>query len=172
MGSTAFGSLLIAVAEFIHSIVVYLQRHSAGSQNCLAKCVFGMINCCLCCIESCLQIINDSAYVQIAITSRSFCFAGKDAVELLISNAFRLGVLDVMAVFVCIMGRWLVTLLVTAGCYLIMTNYYQESVQSLVSAMVLTAFVSYAIAGVFFSSFKAIARTMIQCYITGACCCS
>lgn len=47
------------------------------------------LQCYLACVERIIKFINKNAYIQIAINGKSFCFACKDALLLIIRNALR-----------------------------------------------------------------------------------
>jgi choline transporter-like protein 2/4/5 len=68
-GTAAFGSLLIAIVQFIRAFLLYIERHfkSVIGANCLLKVVVCCVNCCLYCLEKCVKFIAKHAYIQTAI---------------------------------------------------------------------------------------------------------
>ena len=68
-GTAAFGSLLIAVVQFVRWFLLYVQKHfgNISQSNCILKFVAGIVNCCLWCLEKCLKFISKNAYIQTAI---------------------------------------------------------------------------------------------------------
>ena len=79
LGTAAFGSLIIAIIEFIRAIVAYVQKKAKDSGNKVAQYLLCTIQCCLWCMEKCMKFINKNAYIQTAIFGVSFCPAAKKA---------------------------------------------------------------------------------------------
>jgi hypothetical protein len=64
VGSVAFGSLFIAAIQFTRFVLNYLAEKATSDQpNALQKCTLCMVNCCLKCLECCLDKISKNAYV-------------------------------------------------------------------------------------------------------------
>ena len=70
-GTAAFGSLLIAVVQFIRSFLLYVQKqynkHAAPCTKTLVAVLCCIIQCWLWCLECCLKFISKNAYIQTAI---------------------------------------------------------------------------------------------------------
>jgi len=79
IGTAAFGSLIIAIIEFIRAMVAYVQKKAKDSGNKVAQYALCMLQCCLWCMEKCMKFINKNAYIQTAIFGVSFCPAAKKA---------------------------------------------------------------------------------------------
>jgi choline transporter-like protein 2/4/5 len=68
LGSLAFGSLIIAIIQFMIAVLEYIKQKvgdSAGEKVKLIKC---LINCCQCILDCCarfIEFINRHAYIQV-----------------------------------------------------------------------------------------------------------
>ncbi len=70
LGSLAFGSLIIAIIQFIIAVLEYLKKktEAAGEQKSkIYKCLISCCQCCLACIAKCVEFINRHAYIQVII---------------------------------------------------------------------------------------------------------
>lgn len=83
IGSLAFGSLIIAFTRPLRMIVVVLVFAGEVSDNAAAGCISKVCSCCLVCFEQFLQHLCKNAFIDMAITSKSFCAAGTNAAQLL-----------------------------------------------------------------------------------------
>ena len=102
LGSIAFGSLIIAIVQFIRICLEYLDKQTRNIQeaNKLVKVVMKMVKCCMWCFEKVLKYITRSAYICIAMKGGSFCFACRDAFMLLLRNFKKIAVVDAIAFFI------------------------------------------------------------------------
>jgi len=66
-GTAAYGSLLLAIIQFIRTIVAKMQKEAEKADNKLAKCILCCCQCFFWCLESCMKFINKNAYIQTAI---------------------------------------------------------------------------------------------------------
>jgi Plasma-membrane choline transporter len=70
-GTAAFGSLLIAIIQFIRSVLLYVQKtynHAmAGTHKEIFKYVCCCVQCCLYMLECCMKFVSKQAYIQTAI---------------------------------------------------------------------------------------------------------
>lgn len=60
LGSIAFGSLLIAIVQFIRAILEYINHKTKELQqnNMLVKFLMCCVRCCLWCFEKCVKFIT------------------------------------------------------------------------------------------------------------------
>ncbi len=79
-GSLAFGSLVLAIIQFMQLIVQVLKKQGeqAAPGNKCMQYLTNCVACCLACVERIVQFINKTAYIQIAIRGKNFCMAAKD----------------------------------------------------------------------------------------------
>lgn len=68
LGSLAFGSLIIAIIQFIMAILEYIKQKMDTAGSSKAKIYQCMLSCCQCilgCIAKCMEFINRHAYIQV-----------------------------------------------------------------------------------------------------------
>eukprot|EP01006_Ploeotia_vitrea_P053997 TRINITY_DN67836_c7_g1_i1.p1 TRINITY_DN67836_c7_g1~~TRINITY_DN67836_c7_g1_i1.p1 ORF type:complete len:504 (+),score=44.60 TRINITY_DN67836_c7_g1_i1:22-1533(+) len=80
LGSLAFGSLILAIFDFINFLLTKAEKESP---NCCIGCIFRAIRCCCCCIRGILEYINSYAYIYIALHGYSFPKAAQEVMKLL-----------------------------------------------------------------------------------------
>lgn len=161
MGSIAFGSFILAVVWAIQIIFAYIQSKmkDAQAQNKCIACMFSYIQYCLNCFERCIVFLNKMAYIQIALTGKSFCGAAFDGFVLVINHAMEFGLLAMLGggfMFLCVA-------VITGGSavliWLIINNTdYFNNVSSVWFPIVLIAIIAWMIAKLFTGVY------MIACY--------
>lgn len=57
----------------------------------MTKCLLDCLSCLVACFERCIEYLNKNAYIQIALTGKSFCPAAKEAFETIWANSGRYG---------------------------------------------------------------------------------
>jgi len=86
VGSIAFGSAIVAIIETLDKILQFIENENKHSAN--NPCVSMLVCCCMCwldCVKSCVEFINKNAYIDIAVTSNSFCWAARNALATIAS---------------------------------------------------------------------------------------
>jgi len=115
LGSIAFGSLIIAIVQFIRIIIEIVERRlkKAAGNNQVTKCIISFISCCckcfFYCLEKFLKFVNRNAYIMVAIYGRNFCQSAADALTLLLANPLRTLVLTKVTDFILFLGSLLIT---------------------------------------------------------------
>jgi choline transporter-like protein 2/4/5 len=61
----AFGSLIIAVVQFIRAVLMWCQRRLKGAENKFLVFILGCLQCCFACVERFLKFINKNAYIMV-----------------------------------------------------------------------------------------------------------
>eukprot|EP00505_MAST-04D_sp_SCG-Rhode-Island_P004392 Stramenopile-MAST_4_protein_4392 len=117
LGSVAFGSLVIAIVQFVRLCLEYLNQKTAGLQkkNLVLKLVFCCVRCCLWCFEKCVKYVTRSAYIIIATQGKSFCPACCAVFGLLTKHTSTLGITGAVSMFIIVLGK----VVITAGCGII-----------------------------------------------------
>lgn len=79
-GSLAFGSLILAIVQFLQLMVeaVRQQAEASGTNTKCFEYIINCLRCCLQCVERIVEFINKTAYIQIALRGKSFCNAAAD----------------------------------------------------------------------------------------------
>eukprot|EP01116_Phalansterium_solitarium_P004452 TRINITY_DN15472_c0_g1_i1.p1 TRINITY_DN15472_c0_g1~~TRINITY_DN15472_c0_g1_i1.p1 ORF type:complete len:628 (-),score=143.00 TRINITY_DN15472_c0_g1_i1:47-1930(-) len=109
LGSLAFGSLIIAIVQFIRYVLTWLERRLKDQTNPLLKFFFKLLKCCFYCLERFLKFINKNAYIMIAIKGKSFCTSARIAFEFIFANILRVGALTVISDFLFFLGKLFVS---------------------------------------------------------------
>jgi len=104
IGSLAFGSLIIAIIQFIRAILYYIKEKTEDRTGPIVTCILRCCMCCFWCLEKFLSFINKNAYIEIAISGYSFCGAAARAFRVLGANLLRVVTLNTVTsviIFVC-----------------------------------------------------------------------
>lgn len=67
----------------------YQMEKMGASQNKCTKCILNCLSCVMACFERFIRFLTRNAYIQIALTGKSFCPAAKDAFETIWANTAR-----------------------------------------------------------------------------------
>jgi hypothetical protein len=125
LGSLAFGSLLVAIVQFIRVLFYQSQKQlqSMFGDHPAFKCVVCCVDCCLVCLEKFIMFINRNAYIEIAIYGKGFCQSASSVFGLLVRNAFRLIAVSGVTAFILFTCKVAITATVTAGAYVAIRQY-------------------------------------------------
>jgi solute carrier family 44 (choline transporter-like protein), member 2/4/5 len=123
-GSLAFGSLILAIVQFMQIVLELFkkQAESSGANN--SKCfeyVINCLRCCLACVERIVQFINKTAYIQIALRGKNFCSAAKDGFEIVWSNPLRYTVVAGVGEIIMFLGKLMIASGSTIAFYCLIT---------------------------------------------------
>ncbi|XP_072918599.1 choline transporter-like protein 5-B isoform X3 [Hemitrygon akajei] len=170
-GSLAFGSLILALVQFIRVILEYLDSKLKGAQNKVARFLLCCLKCCFWCLEKFIKFLNRNAYIMIAIYGKNFCTSAKEAFFLLMRNVVRVAVLDKVTDFLLFLGKLLIVGGVGVLAFFFFTrrisviaeeapslNYYWVPLATVI-------FGSYLIAHGFFSVYAMCVDTLFLCFL-------
>mmetsp|Transcript_20538 Transcript_20538/g.55280 ORF Transcript_20538/g.55280 Transcript_20538/m.55280 type:complete len:717 (-) Transcript_20538:312-2462(-) len=92
LGTVAFGSLIIAIAQFLRIVLEYVDQRTKQLQdsNLVARLVLKCVKCCMWCLEKCLKFITGYAYIYTAIEGLGFCNAAKSTFVLIMKYPAQL----------------------------------------------------------------------------------
>jgi len=94
-GSLAFGSLLIALFMVVQKIIELAEkRNKELGDNKVVDCILGICLCCVSCCKSVVEHVNKNAYIDIAITSDSFCEAARSALAMIVELGGAMAILN------------------------------------------------------------------------------
>ncbi|XP_048120358.1 choline transporter-like protein 5-A isoform X3 [Alosa alosa] len=170
-GSLAFGSLILAVVQFVRVILEYLEQRLKGANNMVAHFLLCCLKCCFWCLERFLHFMNRNAYIMMAIYGTNFCTSARDAFYLLMRNVVRVAVLDRVTDFLLFLGKILIAGSVGAIALLFFTHkipIIQEEVPVLNYywiPLLTVIFGSYLIANGFFSVYGMCVDTLFLCFL-------
>lgn len=93
LGSLAFGSFIIAVFRSFQIVMGILTEAAQDTGNPVGACAGKVCICCIECFRRCIEHLNKTAYMDIALNGNAFCPAAYHAMSILTSNATAVGVL-------------------------------------------------------------------------------
>lgn len=125
-GSIAFGSLIIAIIELIRIIFEFCDRQyqQLDANSVVRKVVSCCIRCCLACLDCCLKYLTDNAYIQVAISSESFCPAAFKAFFLILRHADRFMSMAMVDWIMIMLGKGTIISASGAATFYITKQYY------------------------------------------------
>lgn len=166
LGTLAFGSLIIAIIQFIRFLMNYFyQKAKAVKENQVFQLVFCIANCILACFERIVNVISKNAYIYTAITNKSFCCSAKDAFNMIADNALTIFLLNVLVEVVMAVGKVCVVAgSVLIGYCLMKYNTLAPAVETYILPLICIAFGSYFIAAVFFNVYGTAVDASFVCY--------
>jgi len=161
-GSVAFGSFILAVIWAIQIMMHYLEqkmKETGAAKNKFMECLFKYIHCCLACFERFIQFLNKQAYIQIALTGKSFCPAAWKAFTIILHHMVDFTMLATIGNGFMYIAILLICLGSGALAWLVMnqTDYF-EQVSSIWFPIILVCLLGWMVGKVFASIY------MVACY--------
>mmetsp|Transcript_60668 Transcript_60668/g.130245 ORF Transcript_60668/g.130245 Transcript_60668/m.130245 type:complete len:603 (-) Transcript_60668:58-1866(-) len=83
LGSMIFGAVIIATTTLLQIVLGTIAKAADDTGNPIAGIIATVCLCCVTCWKSCLEGLNKTAYMDIAMNSTGFCHACKHAFEVL-----------------------------------------------------------------------------------------
>ena len=116
-GSLCFGSLIIAIVQFVRACIAYLDSKTKSLQdkNKMLKVAFKVVQLCMMCVEKVLKFISKNAYIMVAMKGKSFCGATFEAFGLLFANLAQVGLVTMIGGLLLLLAR----ISITAACAMI-----------------------------------------------------
>jgi choline transporter-like protein 2/4/5 len=164
LGTVAFGALVIAVVKSIRAVLNYVKRKLKGKGGPVVDAIVCCCQCCMWCLDKCMQFINKNAYIQVAIYGYSFCYAAGSAFQLIIRNALRVAAVNTVADFLLLLGKIFISVSTTLIAYMSIV-YGGAQVNGLLSPLIFVFLISYFIASMFTEIFGMGIETILCCYI-------
>ena len=124
LGSLAFGSLILAIIQFIELVVEAVKQQltkTGADKNKAVEYVMTCVQCYLACLERVVAFLNKNAYIQIALRGKNFCMASKDGFEIVWSNPLRFGIVAGVGSIIMFIGKLLIASATTAVMWAIFT---------------------------------------------------
>lgn len=168
VGSIAFGSFIIAVMQMIKLMFEYIRRKykKVIAQNFFTKCIFCCLECCVQCIDRCVRTITKNAYIQIALTDRSFCPACISTFFLIIRNIARFSVITSIGWIMMVLGKATVMALSgLIGYIILMNSKYKDQITSPIAPVVVCVIIAYLISAIFLSVYSFSSTAILHCFL-------
>jgi hypothetical protein len=169
-GSVAFGSLIIAIIQMIRIILAYIQTQAkkmAGKEGKIIQYTLSCLQCYVACFERFIRFLNKNAYIQIALTGKSFCGAAKDGFFLVLRNPLRFGILAGIGSIFVMFGKVFVAAITALIGFLVITKWDKFN-DGLYSPFIPTAVIfifAYVIGAMFMTVYGMAADTILACFV-------
>lgn len=164
VGSLAMGSFIIAVVTIIRIIVERAAAAAEESDSSIGKCVACCVVCCARCCEDLITAMVEQAYIQVALSSESFCTSGYKALYLQLRNAGRFTAANMVDFMLSVLGKGAIMGLSAFLTYTIVKSQYPRVFNPWIPTMVI-AVVSYIIASIFLSLFSVSALAILHSFV-------
>jgi hypothetical protein len=171
VGSIAFGSFLLAAIWAVQMILAYVQQkveESGAADNTVVRWIMICAQCLVDCFKRLIKFISKHAYFEIAIRSTNFCGGAATAMNLIISNAMRMGILHGLCSVVISFGTIAITTLTVLTGYLLIryVKKFDDAVTQLASPLIIVGIIGYVVSKLFGYVFEVSSDAMIHCYLT------
>jgi len=169
LGSLAFGSLIIAIINFVNACLEYIKQkiqNAAGEHSKLVTCI---IDCCQCCLDCCarfMEFINRHAYIQIALTGDNFCKAAADGFGVVIRNLGRFTSLTLIGGIFMMLGQLFIGISTGIIGYVLITriNSINSQLNSPVLPTVVMLLEGYVVGVIFMGIYGMAQDTFLHCF--------
>jgi choline transporter-like protein 2/4/5 len=94
LGTVAYGSLIIAICNFVRAILEWAETKLKKYDNAFTRAVFTCMRCFFWLLNKFLRFVNRNAYIMCAMYGKNFCTSAKQAFDLLLRNVLRVVVVD------------------------------------------------------------------------------
>ncbi|TNV81603.1 hypothetical protein FGO68_gene10682 [Halteria grandinella] len=170
LGSFAFGSLIVAIVwaiRIIFEVIAGKTRGSPGGSNPVTTCLICCLRCCISCLDRVIRYINRNAYIQIALTSESFCPSALNAFMLILKNASKFAFLGGIGNVFAFLGKMCIASITTGIAFILIKNWdiVDDHVESPITPLILVFLLAYTIGSIFVSVFTISANAIMQCFL-------
>mmetsp|Transcript_28591 Transcript_28591/g.51833 ORF Transcript_28591/g.51833 Transcript_28591/m.51833 type:complete len:827 (-) Transcript_28591:30-2510(-) len=162
-GSLAFGSLIIAIVQFLKWVMRYLAEQAKAQKNRVAVVVFRALASCLWCFEKCIKFLNKNAYIQVALKGTPFCTSAKEAFFLILRNIVRFGALAMLGRVVDFLGISFITTATAIVGYFVLQALYPDA--NPIVPLACYILMGYLVARLFLNVYALACDTSLQCFI-------
>ncbi|KAH8851205.1 Choline transporter-like protein 2 [Schistosoma japonicum] len=167
-GSLAFGSFLIALLQWLRSVLEYLHIKLKKANNPIAAFFLKCFSCCFWLLEKCLRFINRNAFIMIAIYGQNFCSASGSALSLLSRNLVRLVVVDKVTDFILFIGKLVIVGSVGGMAYIYLEGILiglRPNLHYTFAPLCIIILCSYLVASLFSNVFETGVETTFLCFL-------
>eukprot|EP01129_Flabellula_baltica_P015497 TRINITY_DN791_c0_g1_i1.p1 TRINITY_DN791_c0_g1~~TRINITY_DN791_c0_g1_i1.p1 ORF type:complete len:636 (-),score=70.16 TRINITY_DN791_c0_g1_i1:19-1926(-) len=163
LGSLAFGSLIIAIVQFIRIFLKYIKTHLAGKDNRFTQCLYEALECCMECFERFIEYINKNAYIMISMYGYSFCVSAKRGFSIVISNPLKAATLQCISAYCLFLGKVTICMVITGGSFIFLSASAVTRMWAV--PLIIIGIISYAIASMFMSIYDMAISTVLFCFL-------
>lgn len=114
-----------------------------------------------------VKFINTTAYIQIALRGKNFCYAAKDGFEIVWSNPMRYAVVGGIGSVIMFLGKILTAAASAFGFYCMITYVpsIKQNYLSPIYQVALVGIIGFIIGTLFMSIYSVAMDTLLQCFI-------
>ena len=164
LGSILAGAFIIAVVKMIRFAVwIFEDKIKQLDPSSAAKFCIACVKCVLWCFERCIKFHNRNAYIEIAITGKSFCSAAIRAFDLLLRNALRVAAINSIGDFVLLMAKFVVIIGCTVGAFFWFRNFDEGLTYEAVCILAVALF-AYGVATMFIGIYEMAIDTIFMAF--------
>ncbi|KAL0488487.1 choline transporter-like protein [Acrasis kona] len=173
-GTVAFGSLLVAIVQFVRILFEKFVRELEGVHKSgkLVKALVWLVRIILWVFEKIVKTINKNAYIQCAMYGTSFVCAARDAMALILRNPVQMAVVTALANVVMFINKLAIAFLTALFAYAIAsktTFLIDDAANNPINSPILVGFIALLVGFVIGSLFMTILDTAVdtitQCYL-------
>ena len=170
LGTILFGSLLIAIIQFVRALFLYFKEQflEEWSESATVACAIKCIEYCLWYIQKVVEIISKNAFIICCILNTSFCSSAGTAMSIIGANGARVGVLSMLAAVACFVLKVFIvgTNMVLAWLFINTESLTQDKpVESGLFPMFGILIMSFIIASVFVNVYEALVDTTLMSFL-------
>lgn len=168
MGSIAFGSLIIAIMQMIKLAFEYIRKkyEKMIPNNPCTKCVICCLRCCIWVLDYCVKFITKNAYIQIALTNKSFCPAAWATFCLIVRNCARFTIISGIGAILMFIGKAIILILSAWIAYLIIMNSkLKDEVTSPIFPIIVVVIIAYIMASIFLSVYTFSSTAILHAFL-------
>jgi len=170
-GSLAFGSMIVAIVQFIRAVLMYIDYQTKNLQksNILIKIFMKVVQCCMWCLEKVVKYVSKNAYILVAMRGKSFCASTFNAFGIIFSNLSQVGLLAATTNILLLLVR----VTISVGCGFLMlalvdTPAYNAGGDKELTApllpVVVVFFLAYTVASIFMNAYGLAIDTILLCF--------
>lgn len=172
-GSLAYGSLIIAIVQFVRAVLMYIDHQTQGVQksNLVVKVVMKAVQCCMWCLEKCLKFLSKNAYIMVAMNGKGFCTSAKDAFKMIFSNLAQISTVSMVTFLLLGAGK----IAIAMACTIIMFAYIESKpeefgigapheLSSPMAPILLTLLLAWFVASTFLGVYEMAIDTILLCF--------
>lgn len=172
LGTAAFGSLLIAMIQFVRYMAAFIQArmNKISAQSRCIKILWIALNCCLKCAENCVKFISANAYIMTMLYGTSFCTSTKMAFTAFAQNLIQVATVTFLGDIILRFGQMFIVATSVFISFVVLdgSSDYQlggeKELSSIVFPVFITAFLSFFMAKQVLSVYNVAIDTILLSY--------
>lgn len=168
IGTVALTSFIIAVIQFIRSVVLYIEKTTASEHpNQVQKAIFMCIQCCLKCVECCMDKINKNALQHTAIYGSNFATSACESFALIWANLGRVAAVNGVSYVIILVAKLFIAASSSAcvAYVLLYVDPYSTYVTSILMPCFMMFLLAYSIASMFMTVYLSMIDGIFYCFL-------